>query len=101
PELVCIVPGKAFIPAPNVESAVIKLKRRLEPAVSVPDEAKFFCVVQTSFAQRRKTLINNLSALSGKERKAELAELLQDCGIQPERRAETLSLQEFAQVCEL
>ncbi|QMV42218.1 16S rRNA (adenine(1518)-N(6)/adenine(1519)-N(6))-dimethyltransferase RsmA [Cohnella cholangitidis] len=100
PELVCIVPGKAFIPAPNVESAVIKLKRRLEPAVSVPDEAKFFQVVQTAFAQRRKTLANNLAALSGKDRKGELADLLLACDIKPERRAETLSLQEFARVCD-
>jgi len=101
PELVCIVPGKSFIPAPNVDSAVIKLKCRAEPAVSVADEAKFFQVVHASFAQRRKTLANNLSALSGKERKGELADLLRECGIQPERRAETLTLQEFALVCEM
>ena len=100
PELVCVVPGKSFIPAPNVDSAVIKLKRRPEPAVRVADEEKFFRVVQTSFAQRRKTLANNLSALSGKERKAELGELLRAVGVQPERRAETLSLEEFAAVCE-
>jgi 16S rRNA (adenine1518-N6/adenine1519-N6)-dimethyltransferase len=100
PELVCIVPGKAFIPAPNVESAVIKLKRRSAPAVIVPDEAKYFHVVQTSFAQRRKTLANNLVAFSGKERKDELSELLTGIGIQPARRAETLSLEEFALVCE-
>ncbi|WP_306220779.1 16S rRNA (adenine(1518)-N(6)/adenine(1519)-N(6))-dimethyltransferase RsmA [Cohnella sp. WQ 127256] len=101
PELICIVPGKSFMPAPNVESAVIKLKRRSEPAVIVPDEAKYFHVVQTSFSQRRKTLANNLSAFSGKERKGELSELLLGIGIQPERRAETLSLQEFALVCEM
>lgn len=83
PEMVCIVPGKAFIPAPNVDSAVIKLKRRPEPAVCVPDEEKFFRVVQTAFAQRRKTLANNLSALSGKERKSELGDLLREIGIQP------------------
>ncbi|MFC5529991.1 16S rRNA (adenine(1518)-N(6)/adenine(1519)-N(6))-dimethyltransferase RsmA [Cohnella yongneupensis] len=100
PELVCIVPGKAFIPPPNVDSAVIKLRRRTEPAVAVSDEAKFFRVVQTAFTQRRKTLSNNLSALSGKERKGELGELLQSCGVQPERRAETLSLDEFARVTE-
>jgi 16S rRNA (adenine1518-N6/adenine1519-N6)-dimethyltransferase len=100
PELVCIVPGKSFIPAPNVESAVIKLRKRQTPAVSVPDEAKFFHVVKTSFSQRRKTLANNLSAFSGKDRKGELAELLLSIGVQPERRAETLSLEEFAKVCE-
>jgi 16S rRNA (adenine1518-N6/adenine1519-N6)-dimethyltransferase len=100
PEIVCIVPGKAFIPAPNVDSAVIKLKRRATPAVIVPDEAKFFHVVQTAFSQRRKTLANNLSAFSGKDRKGELNELLTEIGIQPERRGETLSLEEFARVCE-
>ena len=100
PELVCIVPGKAFIPPPNVDSAVIKLRRRTEPAVAVADEAKFFRVVQTAFTQRRKTLSNNLSALSGKERKGELAELLTSCGVLPERRAETLSLAEFARITE-
>lgn len=100
PELVCIVPGRAFIPPPNVDSAVIKLKRRSEPAVRVTDEAKFFRAVQTSFTQRRKTLSNNLMALSGKERKGELIELLLSCDVQPERRAETLSLDEFARVTE-
>lgn len=100
PELVCIVPGKAFIPAPNVDSAVIKLRKRTEPAVAIADEAKFFRVVQTAFTQRRKTLSNNLSALSGKERKSDLAELLAACGVQPERRAETLSLSEFARITE-
>lgn len=96
PELVCIVPSGAFIPAPNVDSAVIRLKRRAGPAVAVSDESRFFRVVHAAFAQRRKTLSNNLTALAGKERKAELAAVLTGCGIQPERRGETLSLQEFA-----
>ncbi|CAM3958591.1 16S rRNA (adenine(1518)-N(6)/adenine(1519)-N(6))-dimethyltransferase RsmA [Cohnella lubricantis] len=100
PELVCIVPSGAFIPAPNVDSAVIRLKRRAEPAVSVSDESRFFRVVHASFAQRRKTLSNNLTAFAGKERKAELGKLLLGCGIQPERRGETLSLQEFAVLTE-
>lgn len=100
PKLVCIVPSGAFIPAPNVDSAVIRLKRRAEPAVAVSDESRFFRVVHASFAQRRKTLSNNLAALAGKERKAELAALLTGCGIQPERRGETLSLQEFAVLTE-
>lgn len=100
PELVAIVPSGAFIPAPNVDSAVIRLTKRREPAVNVPDEERFFRVVHTAFAQRRKTIANNLSALSGKERKAELSSLLMDCGIKPERRAETLSLAEFARIDE-
>lgn len=96
PEWVASVPASAFLPAPNVESAVIRLSKRREPAVSVPDEARYFRVIHASFAQRRKTLVNNLLQLAGKERKAELAQLLTDCGVKPERRAETLSLAEFA-----
>ncbi|MDB4868979.1 MAG: rsmA [Cohnella sp.] len=98
PELICIVPSGAFMPPPKVDSAVIRLTKRPEPAVAVPDEDRFFRVVQTSFAQRRKTLANNLSALSGKERKTELSDLLESCGVKPERRAETLSLEEFARI---
>jgi 16S rRNA (adenine1518-N6/adenine1519-N6)-dimethyltransferase len=98
PELICIVPSAAFIPPPNVDSAVIRLTKRREPAVAVPDEERFFRVVRTSFGQRRKTLANNLSAMSGKERKTELSDLLESCGIKPERRAETLSLEEFARI---
>ncbi|MBW5449056.1 16S rRNA (adenine(1518)-N(6)/adenine(1519)-N(6))-dimethyltransferase RsmA [Cohnella sp. CFH 77786] len=100
PEVIASVPSGAFIPAPNVDSAVIRLTKRREPAVAVPDEARFFRVVHAAFAQRRKTIANNLSAISGKERKAELAELLTANGIQPERRAETLSLAEFARIDE-
>lgn len=100
PEIVAVVPSGAFIPAPNVESAVIRLTKRSEPAVAVPDEERFFRVVHTAFAQRRKTIANNLAALSGKDRKAELVALLEVCGIKPERRAETLSLEEFARVDE-
>ncbi|MCC3377006.1 16S rRNA (adenine(1518)-N(6)/adenine(1519)-N(6))-dimethyltransferase RsmA [Cohnella sp. REN36] len=96
PELVCIVPSGAFIPAPNVDSAVIKLKRRPKPAVDVSDEERYFRVVHAAFAQRRKTLGNNLAALVGKERKAELGGVFERCGIDPTRRGETLSLKEFA-----
>lgn len=60
PKLVCIVPHTVFIPQPNVASAVIRLAVREEPPVRVEDEAFFFEVVQASFAQRRKTIANNL-----------------------------------------
>lgn len=100
PELVCTVPSSVFMPAPNVDSAVIRLTKRSRPAVEVPDEERFFRLVHAAFSQRRKTLANNLSALSGKERKAELSGLLEGCGVKPERRAETLSLEEFARVDE-
>ncbi|MCR2807189.1 16S rRNA (adenine(1518)-N(6)/adenine(1519)-N(6))-dimethyltransferase RsmA [Paenibacillus soyae] len=96
PKLVCTVPHTVFIPQPNVDSAVIKLSVRDKPAVDVPDEEHFFRVVQASFAQRRKTLMNNLTAFVGKERREELTALLARIGIDPGRRGETLSLDEFA-----
>ncbi|MBN2981214.1 MULTISPECIES: 16S rRNA (adenine(1518)-N(6)/adenine(1519)-N(6))-dimethyltransferase RsmA [Cohnella] len=98
PEYVCTVPPGSFIPAPNVDSAVIRLKRRGEPAVEVRDEARFFRIVHAAFAQRRKTLHNNLAAFAGKERKGELADVLTASGIDPGRRGETLSLAEFARL---
>lgn len=98
PQLVCTVPHTVFIPQPNVDSAVIKLTVREKPAVDVPDESFFFQVVQASFAQRRKTLANNLTAFVGKERREELTALLTKIGIDPVRRGETLSLEEFAEL---
>ncbi|GGG87399.1 ribosomal RNA small subunit methyltransferase A [Paenibacillus radicis (ex Gao et al. 2016)] len=98
PQIVCLVPHTVFIPQPNVDSAVIKLALRDKPPVDVPDEAHFFRIVQASFAQRRKTLANNLTALVGKERREELTQLLNGCEIDPVRRGETLSLEEFARI---
>ncbi|TYA12457.1 16S rRNA (adenine(1518)-N(6)/adenine(1519)-N(6))-dimethyltransferase RsmA [Paenibacillus faecis] len=99
PELVCIVPHSVFIPQPNVESAVIRLKVRSAPPVTVTEEAFFFEVVQAAFAQRRKTISNNLKSRffpgEGRER---LESLLAEAGIEPARRAETLSLEEFAKL---
>ena len=96
PEIVCHVPRNVFVPPPNVDSAVVRLRLRGRPPVDVRDEALFFRVVHAAFAQRRKTLANNLTALLGKERRGEAAELPASCGIDPGRRGETLSLEEFA-----
>lgn len=93
---VASVPHTVFIPQPNVDSAVIRLTRRAEPAVQVEDEAFFFEVVQASFVQRRKTLYNNLASKFGKEHKEELLQALEQEGIDPSRRGETLSLAEYA-----
>ncbi|NIK80071.1 16S rRNA (adenine1518-N6/adenine1519-N6)-dimethyltransferase [Paenibacillus castaneae] len=98
PEVVCMVPHTVFIPQPNVDSAVIKLTVRDKPAVDVPDEDHFFRVVQASFAQRRKTLANNLTAFVGKDRREALTEMLVQNQIDPIRRGETLSLEEFARI---
>jgi len=99
PEIVCRVPESAFMPAPNVESTVIKLKVRQTPAVDVQDEKLFFHLVKASFAQRRKTLINNLqNNLQPKREKDALLAALERCGIDPTRRGETLSLEEYAKL---
>jgi 16S rRNA (adenine1518-N6/adenine1519-N6)-dimethyltransferase len=97
-ETVMNVPRTVFIPQPNVDSAVIRLIRREQPAVSVIDEKFFFEVVKACFAQRRKTVLNNLtsnlSVLRQSKEQTEIA--LQNAGIDPKRRGETLTIEEFA-----
>mgnify|MGYP000878041038 CR=1 FL=1 len=83
------VPPGAFRPAPKVTSSVVRLEMLERPAVDVPDEAAFFGIVRSAFAQRRKTLENNLAA-------AGRAGLAAAAGLDPRRRAETLTLTEFA-----
>ncbi|WP_172645601.1 16S rRNA (adenine(1518)-N(6)/adenine(1519)-N(6))-dimethyltransferase RsmA [Domibacillus tundrae] len=97
-----IVPKTVFMPPPNVDSAIIKLDVRDEPAVSVDDEDFFFKVTRTSFAQRRKTILNNLvnGLPGGKEKKEDITTALEEAGIEPSRRGETLSLAEFASLTE-
>ncbi|WP_047154268.1 16S rRNA (adenine(1518)-N(6)/adenine(1519)-N(6))-dimethyltransferase RsmA [Aneurinibacillus tyrosinisolvens] len=101
-ELVTIVPHTVFIPQPNVDSAVLRLRVRETPAVEVDSETMFYRVVKASFAQRRKTLSNNLlNNLFGKENKEEMLQILQKAEIDPARRGETLSLAEFAAISNL
>ncbi|WP_066389951.1 16S rRNA (adenine(1518)-N(6)/adenine(1519)-N(6))-dimethyltransferase RsmA [Neobacillus mesonae] len=97
-ETVMIVPKTVFVPQPNVDSAVIRLTKREKPAVNVKDEHFFFQVTKASFAQRRKTLLNNLTSQlpDGKQKKEEIIKALQESEIEPSRRGETLSLAEFA-----
>lgn len=93
-----IVPKTVFIPQPNVDSAILKLTRRAQPAVEVLDEDAFFDLVKASFQQRRKTLWNNLQNRYGKTEaiKTWLENALEQAGIDPKRRGETLNLAEFA-----
>lgn len=101
PKIVMTVPKTVFVPQPNVDSAVIRLDVRAGKKVHVRDEAFFFKVVRASFAQRRKTLINNLmNNLFSKKQKAIILEKLQAAGIDPSRRGETLSIEEFARLSE-
>lgn len=94
------VPPSAFTPAPKVESAVIRLTVRERPAVDVADEARFFALVRASFAQRRKTILNNLKAASrALEFTEPLESALEAASVAPQRRAETLSIEEFAALC--
>jgi len=98
-EIAMLVPAQVFVPRPNVDSAVIRLKVREKPAVEVDDENLFFRVVKSAFAQRRKTLLNNLmNGLFPKERKEEVLQMLQEIGIDPVRRGETLDMEEFARL---
>ncbi|WP_409272951.1 16S rRNA (adenine(1518)-N(6)/adenine(1519)-N(6))-dimethyltransferase RsmA [Neobacillus sp. SCS-31] len=101
-ETVMVVPKTVFVPQPNVDSAVIRLNVRTKPAVSVSNEQFFFTVTRAAFAQRRKTILNNLTSQleGGKERKEGIIAALEKAGIEPSRRGETLSLEEFARLSE-
>lgn len=96
-ETAMIVPKSVFIPQPNVDSAVVKMILREKPAVAVKNEPFFFQVVKMCFAQRRKTILNNLAGglPNGKLKKAEILKGLAEAGIDPARRGETLSVEEF------
>lgn len=102
-EVVMVVPKTVFVPQPNVDSAVIRLTKREWPAVKVINEDFFFQVTKASFAQRRKTLLNNLTSglPEGKKKKDEILEALHSVGIDPSRRGETLSLEEFAKLADV
>ncbi|PYZ95444.1 16S rRNA (adenine(1518)-N(6)/adenine(1519)-N(6))-dimethyltransferase [Alteribacter lacisalsi] len=96
-ETVLTVPKTVFVPQPNVDSAVLRLRIRQEPPVKVKDEAFFFRLIRGSFRQRRKTLLNNLvQHFDAKENKASVESLCAEAGIDPKRRGETLSMEEFA-----
>jgi 16S rRNA (adenine1518-N6/adenine1519-N6)-dimethyltransferase len=99
-ETVMIVPKTVFMPQPNVDSAVIRLTLHDEPPVKVKDEEFFFRVTRSSFAQRRKTILNNLTSQlpDGKQKKEGILAALQEAGIVESRRGETLSIEEFARL---
>ncbi len=95
-----IVPRTVFIPAPNVDSAILKMVRREEPLVEVEDEEWFFKTMHSSFVHRRKTLMNNMQAAFGKESKPEIEKLLAQAEISPTIRGEALSIEEFAKLAD-
>lgn len=97
-----IVPRTVFVPAPNVDSAILKMVRRDQPAVEVQDEKFFFKVSKASFVHRRKTLWNNLTSCFGKseETKDKLTAALERADLSPSVRGEALSLEEFARLAD-
>ena len=98
PEIVLDVPPNCFLPAPEVESAVIVCAVRQTPAVAVKDEKVFFRVVKAAFGQRRKTLSNALKTTGAPKEQIEAA--LTAAKVDAARRGETLSLAEFAAVAD-
>ncbi len=86
---------ECFYPSPKVDSVVLRLDLLEEKPVSVRDEALFFRCIKAGFSQRRKTLLNSLSSLGDYDKKT-IAEALDEAGILHERRAESLSMEEFA-----
>lgn len=89
----------AFMPSPNVDSAVIRLELRDEPPVKVGDEKKFFRLVKSAFGQRRKTASNSISAGMGIP-KDEVAAALERAGFDKSVRAESFTMEDFRRVCE-
>ncbi|HKX28245.1 MAG TPA: 16S rRNA (adenine(1518)-N(6)/adenine(1519)-N(6))-dimethyltransferase RsmA [Blastocatellia bacterium] len=93
------VPPGAFRPAPKVHSSVVRLRAERQPRAEVEDEGLFISLAQILFAQRRKTILNNLRAAAHRLElpdESQMVRALEDSSIDPRRRAETLSIHEIA-----
>jgi len=97
PSLMARVPAGAFYPRPEVDSQIVRLEVRAQPAVSVPNVEQFFRVVKAGFSQKRKQLRNSLIGGLRLE-PAQVDALLAGTGVAPKRRAETLTLEEWAAI---
>jgi 16S rRNA (adenine1518-N6/adenine1519-N6)-dimethyltransferase len=97
PTIIEYIPARSFYPSPRVESAILRLDTLPQPAVEVADQAGFFQIVRAGFGTRRKQLHNALSQGLGISPKDSIA-LLRKAGIEPERRAQTLNLNEWAKI---
>ena len=91
------VPRECFYPVPGVDSAVLRLDLRDEPPVKARDEEMLMSVIKAGFSMRRKTLLNALTTLEGYDKET-LSRALHAAGIDPGRRAESLTLEEFARL---
>lgn len=97
---IMVVPKGVFMPPPNVDSLVVKLTTLESPRVDVEDEKLFFKLTRGAFVQRRKTILNNYMSLiqDSKEHKARIVEWLEESGVAPSRRGESLDLNDYAQL---
>lgn len=95
------VDKNSFIPAPEVDSEVIKLKIRKEPKVKVKDEKLFFDIIKASFMQRRKTLLNGLMNSKLFNSKEEILEIFSKMNLDPQIRGEKLTIEQFAELVNL
>lgn len=95
PEIVDYVPARCFYPVPEVDSAILKIDVYPAPVIPVDDETSFFNLVRAGFSAARKQLVNSLSRGTGLS-KTGVTPLLEAAGIAAERRAESLSLEEWA-----
>ncbi len=98
PELLFHVSAGSFMPAPRVDSAVIQLRLH-EPPVHPKDEKTFFQVIRGAFAQRRKTVLNSLSSSLSLDKQV-VRDILKAAGVDANVRAERLTLEDFAAVCD-
>ncbi len=97
-EEILTVPNTSFIPEPEVESEVIKLNLRKEPAIKVQDEKRFFALIKAAFMQRRKTLLNAVSNSGLEITKEQMEQILNELDIDTKVRGETLTIEQFAQI---
>lgn len=93
------VSAGSFMPAPKVDSSVIRLDIREKPGIEVSDEKLFFSMVHAAFGQRRKTASNSISSGTGIP-KAVVAEAIERCGFPPAVRAESMTAEQLAALCE-
>jgi 16S rRNA (adenine1518-N6/adenine1519-N6)-dimethyltransferase len=99
PEIVAQVPAEAFYPAPKVDSAVLRMDFEPNPAIPAAQLDRFFRLIKAGFSQKRKTLRNSLSA-GLRIPPVEAENKLAAAGIDPRRRAETLSMEEWGKLCQ-
>ena len=100
PKIILDVPAGCFIPAPRVDSAVLRMDIRKKPAIGVQDEKLFFQVVKAAFAQRRKTLANCINAAFPTITKDQVAQMLTAMELSPTIRGEALSMEEMGKLAD-